>query len=59
MSLRAFFAKQPPAKRDFLLEEIYPFERRLLRREERPPRNDMNSTFPQATCISQSELRSG
>jgi hypothetical protein len=45
MSLRAVFAKQSPAKQANLIEETFPLNRGLLRREERPPRNDMTLLF--------------
>jgi len=36
-------AKQSPVERVTLIEKYAPLKRRLLRREERPPRNDMIS----------------
>jgi hypothetical protein len=51
MSLRAYFpgtvrqdrcAKQSPVKQEYLIKEKLPSNQGLLRREEHPPRNDMN-----------------
>ncbi len=38
--------KQSPTKREILVEEDESFVRRLLRQEERPPRNDMVKIMP-------------